>query len=96
VRAAGLLFVSGQPSVDPSTGEAVGSSFDIQARQAFKNLDTVLRAGNSRLVLRFETWHNPKTNSVAASLLVLILEHWIEGEDFLITPKMRYSKMRGR
>jgi 2-iminobutanoate/2-iminopropanoate deaminase len=51
VRAAGLLFVSGQPSVDPSTGEAVGSSFDIQARQAFKNLDTVLRAGNSRLDL---------------------------------------------
>src|ERR1700729_1125260 len=51
VRAAGLLFVSGQPGVDPSTGEAAGPSFDVQARQAFKNLDTVLRAGGSRLDL---------------------------------------------
>jgi len=29
VRAAGLLFVSGQPGVDPSTGEAVGPTFDV-------------------------------------------------------------------
>jgi 2-iminobutanoate/2-iminopropanoate deaminase len=49
VRAAGLLFVSGQRGVDPSTGEAAGPTFDVQARQAFKNLDTVLRAGGSRL-----------------------------------------------
>jgi len=55
VRAAGLLFVSGQPGVDPSTGEAAGPSFDGQARQAFKNLDTVLRAGGSRLDLVVNT-----------------------------------------
>jgi 2-iminobutanoate/2-iminopropanoate deaminase len=48
VRAAGLLFVSGQPGVDPSTGEAAGGTFEAQARQAFRNLDTVLRAGKSR------------------------------------------------
>jgi 2-iminobutanoate/2-iminopropanoate deaminase len=55
VRAAGLLFVSGQPGVDPSTGEAAGPSFNVQARQAFKNLDTVLRAGGSRLDLVVNT-----------------------------------------
>jgi len=55
VRAAGLLFVSGQPGVDPSTGEAAGKTFDIQARQAFKNLDTVLRSGRSRLDLVVST-----------------------------------------
>ncbi len=55
VRAAGLLFVSGQPGVDPSTGEAVGLTFDVQARQAFKNLDTVLLAGSSRLDLVVNT-----------------------------------------
>jgi 2-iminobutanoate/2-iminopropanoate deaminase len=55
VRAGGLLFVSGQPGVDPSTGEAVGATFDVQARQAFKNLDTVLRAGSSRLDLVVNT-----------------------------------------
>ena len=55
VRAAGLLFVSGQPGVEPSTGEAAGPAFDVQARQAFKNLDTVLRAGGSRLDLVVNT-----------------------------------------
>ena len=54
-RAAGLLFVSGQPGVDPSTGEAAGPTFDVQARQAFKNLDAVLRAGGSRLDLVVNT-----------------------------------------
>lgn len=55
VRAAGLLFVSGQPGVDPSTGEAVGPTFEVQAQQAFKNLDTVLRAEDSRLDLVVNT-----------------------------------------
>lgn len=55
VRAAGLLFVSGQPGVDPSTGEAAGPTFEVQARQAFKNLDSVLRAGGSRLDLVVNT-----------------------------------------
>lgn len=55
VRTAGLLFVSGQPGVDPSTGEAAGPTFDVQARQVFKNLDTVLRAGRSRFDLVVNT-----------------------------------------
>src|ERR1041385_8196805 len=55
VRAAGLLFVSGQPGINPSTGEAVGPGFDAQAQQAFQNLDTVLRAGGSRLDLVVNT-----------------------------------------
>src|SRR5689334_20565612 len=55
VRAAGLLFVAGQTGVNPATGEAAGSSFDVQARQAFKNLDTVLRAGGGRLDLVVNT-----------------------------------------
>ena len=55
VRAAGLLFVSGQPGIVPPSGEAVGSTFEAQARQAFQNLDTVLRAGGSRLDLVVNT-----------------------------------------
>jgi 2-iminobutanoate/2-iminopropanoate deaminase len=55
VRAAGLLFVSGQPGVDPATGEAAGPSFEMQIRQVFRNLDTVLRAGGSRLDLVVNT-----------------------------------------
>jgi len=48
VRAGNLLFVSGQPGIDPSTGEAVGPDIEGQAGQAFRNLDAVLRAGGSR------------------------------------------------
>ncbi|MDX6474819.1 MAG: 2-iminobutanoate/2-iminopropanoate deaminase [Gaiellaceae bacterium] len=48
VRAGGFVFVSGQPGIDPDTGAPAGSSFGKQARQAFKNLDTVLRAAGSR------------------------------------------------
>ena len=48
VRAGDLLFVSGQPGVDPETAQPVGSSFSEQARQTFRNLDAVLRAGGSR------------------------------------------------
>ena len=55
VRSGGLVFVSGQPGVDPATGEAAGPTFDAQARQAFRNLDTVLRAGGSRLDLVVNT-----------------------------------------
>ena len=47
VRAGDLLFVSGQPGVDPETAQPVGSSFGEQARQTFLNLDAVLRAGGS-------------------------------------------------
>ncbi len=42
------MFVSGQPGIDPATGEVAGPSFGEQARQAFANLDLVLRAAGSR------------------------------------------------
>jgi 2-iminobutanoate/2-iminopropanoate deaminase len=47
VRAGGFVFVSGQPGVDPATGD-VRESFEGQARQAFANLATVLRIAGSR------------------------------------------------
>jgi 2-iminobutanoate/2-iminopropanoate deaminase len=48
VQAGDFLFVSGQPGVDPATGQSTGPTFGEQARQAFRNLDAVLRAGRSR------------------------------------------------
>ena len=73
VRAGGLLFVSGQPGIDPSTGEAA-STFDIQAQQAFKNLDTVLRAGGSGLDLVVNTTVLVTDISVFAELNRLFAE----------------------
>ncbi len=47
-RVGDFLFISGQAAIDES-GHIVGSDFDVQAAQAFKNLDRVLRAGGSSL-----------------------------------------------
>ncbi len=55
VRAGDMLYVSGQPGVDPQTAQPVGPGFAEQARQAFANLDAVLRAGGSRLDLVVNT-----------------------------------------
>jgi 2-iminobutanoate/2-iminopropanoate deaminase len=54
VRAGGLLFVSGQPGVDPATGHAP-PEFEAQARQVFVNPEAVLRGGGSRLELVVNT-----------------------------------------
>jgi 2-iminobutanoate/2-iminopropanoate deaminase len=55
VSANGFLFVSGQPGVHPATGVAPSDVFEVQARQAFLNLETVLKAGLSRLDLVVNT-----------------------------------------
>ena len=48
VRAGDFLYVSGQPGVDPESG-AAAAGFGEQARQAMRNLESVLRAGGSSL-----------------------------------------------
>jgi 2-iminobutanoate/2-iminopropanoate deaminase len=48
VRASGMLYVSGQPGIDPATGQAAATLAE-QARQAFENLRVVLEAGGSGL-----------------------------------------------
>jgi 2-iminobutanoate/2-iminopropanoate deaminase len=49
VRAGDLLFVSGQPGIDPGTGEVPPGDFEAEARQAFANLRTVLEASGASL-----------------------------------------------
>jgi 2-iminobutanoate/2-iminopropanoate deaminase len=49
VRFDQLLFISGQASTDPATGEVIAGDFDVQARQAFENLSAALRAAGSGL-----------------------------------------------
>lgn len=49
VRAGELLFVSGQPGIDPETGDVPPGGFEAEARQAFENLRTVLAAVGSGL-----------------------------------------------
>jgi 2-iminobutanoate/2-iminopropanoate deaminase len=49
VKAAGLVFVSGQGPFDPATGAIVGTTIQEQTRQAFRNADAILRAAGSSM-----------------------------------------------
>src|SRR3954451_1759688 len=49
VKAAGLLFCSGQIPLDPDSGELVGDSAGDQARQCLENLAAVAAAGGASL-----------------------------------------------
>jgi len=49
VKAAGLVFVSGQGPFDPATGTVVGETIGEQTRQAFQNCDAILRAAGSSM-----------------------------------------------
>lgn len=47
IRANGMLYTSGQISLDPATGQLVEGSFDDHARRVFRNLEAVLKKGGS-------------------------------------------------
>lgn len=53
VRAGDLVFVAGQPGIDlgassdPATAAAVPGGFEAEWRQAFRNLEAVLKAAGS-------------------------------------------------
>ena len=49
VKAAGLVFVSGQAGIDPATGQLAGTTIQEQTRQALKNVAAVLDAAGSSL-----------------------------------------------
>lgn len=49
VKAAGLVFVSGQAGVDPTTGVLAGATIQEQTRQCLKNVSVILEAAGSSL-----------------------------------------------
>jgi 2-iminobutanoate/2-iminopropanoate deaminase len=49
VRVDKTVYVAGQPGLNPRTGKAAGDTFETQARQAFKNLQTILEDAGSNL-----------------------------------------------
>ena len=60
IRHGNMLFLSGQGSLDPSTGEVVPGDIEVQTRQTLDNLMTILEAAgatsknivNMRVILR--------------------------------------------
>ena len=49
VKAAGLVFVSGQGPFDPDTGEVVGTTIQAQTAQCLRNVEAILHAAGSSL-----------------------------------------------
>ncbi len=49
VKAAGLVFVSGQGPFDPTTGDLVGETIQEQTRQCLKNVQAILEAAGSSM-----------------------------------------------
>ena len=49
VRAAGLIFTSGQIPVDPATQQIVGGDIGAQTERVLKNLAAILQASGSSL-----------------------------------------------
>jgi len=84
VKAGGLLFVSGQPGLDVTTGHASPDT-EQQMRQAFLNLDTVLRAGGSSLDLVVNT------TAIVPDLAHFPLVNQLFAEFFPATPPARMT-----
>jgi 2-iminobutanoate/2-iminopropanoate deaminase len=51
VKAAGLVFVSGQGPFNPATGAIVGTTIQEQTRQSFKNADAILQAAGTSMAM---------------------------------------------
>lgn len=49
IRAAGLIFASGQIPIDPATGEFVSGGISEQTEQVLKNLSAVLEAAGTKI-----------------------------------------------
>jgi 2-iminobutanoate/2-iminopropanoate deaminase len=49
VKAAGLVFVSGQGPFEPETGALAGATIQEQTAQCLRNIDAILRAAGSTL-----------------------------------------------
>lgn len=44
-----FLFLSGMPGIDPVSGTVTSNDFEVQTRQAFQNIRTVLEEAGSHL-----------------------------------------------
>jgi 2-iminobutanoate/2-iminopropanoate deaminase len=49
VKAAGLVFVSGQGPLDPETGSVVGATIQEQTARCLRNVEAILQAAGSSL-----------------------------------------------
>ena len=49
IKAAGMVFVSGQVAIDPATGNVISGGIDEQTERVLKNLQAILQAAGTGL-----------------------------------------------
>lgn len=49
IKTGHLIFVSGQLPIDPASGDLLGGDIKEQSRQILKNIDEILKTGDSNL-----------------------------------------------
>ena len=86
VRAGNLLYVAGQPGIDPETRIPAGDTIETQGRQAFENLSRVLRAAGSSMAQVVKTTVFLADASAFQSLNELYLEYFPESPPVRSTP----------
>jgi 2-iminobutanoate/2-iminopropanoate deaminase len=89
VRAGNMLYVAGQPGIDPGTGNVVPGGFEAEVRQAYANLKAILEAAGSGLehVVKTTTFITNPDNGPTANELF--------GEFFPHDPPVRSSPIVG-
>ncbi|MFM0758028.1 Rid family hydrolase [Paraburkholderia strydomiana] len=55
IKVGTLLFVSGQISIDPTTGELVSDDWDLQAAQCIRNIETIAESAGAKLCCTVKT-----------------------------------------
>jgi 2-iminobutanoate/2-iminopropanoate deaminase len=89
VRAGEMLYVAGQPGIVPETGQPAEGGFEAEARQAFRNLRTVLEAAGSGLD------HVVKTTTFVARADDVAVANRLYGEFFPTAPPARSTPIVG-
>jgi 2-iminobutanoate/2-iminopropanoate deaminase len=83
IKAAGLVFASGQIPIDPSTGEFVAGGVADQTEQVLKNLSAVLEAAGTDLSSVV------KTTVFLADMKDFVAMNEVYGRFFAVEPPAR-------
>jgi 2-iminobutanoate/2-iminopropanoate deaminase len=76
IKAAGLIFVSGQVAIDPATGNVISGGIAEQTERVLKNLQAILHAAGSGLEKVVKTNVYLKNMSEFAAMNEVYGEFW--------------------
>ena len=76
IKAAGMVFVSGQVAIDPMTGNVIGGGIAEQTERVLKNLEAILQAAGTGLEKVVKTTVYLKNMSEFAAMNEVYAKFW--------------------